>query len=68
MKWLTSCGSLLCTVSKLLDCLTQVDRRRHSVSDVVEYVTTEKVTRIYFQHASGKFKHTGFILADYFLF
>jgi hypothetical protein len=31
-------------------CLTQVDRWRHSVSDVVEYVTTEKVTRIYFQH------------------
>jgi hypothetical protein len=33
-------------------CLTQVDRWRHSVSDVVEYVTTEKVTRIYFQHTS----------------
>jgi hypothetical protein len=33
----------------LVDCLTQVDRWRHSVSDVVEYVTTEKVTRIYFQ-------------------
>jgi hypothetical protein len=33
-------------------CLTQLDRRRHSVSDVVEYVTTEKVTRIYFQHTS----------------
>jgi hypothetical protein len=37
-------------VSRL--CLTQVDRWRHSVSDVVEYVTTEKVTRIYFQHTS----------------
>jgi hypothetical protein len=33
-------------------CLTQVDRWRHSVSDVVEYVTTENVTRIYFQHTS----------------
>jgi hypothetical protein len=33
-------------------CLTQVDRWRHSVSDVVEYVTTGKVTRIYFQHTS----------------
>jgi hypothetical protein len=32
--------------------LTQVDRWRHSVSDVVEYVTTEKVTRIFFQHTS----------------
>jgi hypothetical protein len=32
----------------MVDCLTQVDRWRHSVSDVVEYVTTEKVTRIYF--------------------
>jgi hypothetical protein len=59
-------------VSRL--CLTQVDRWRHSVSDVVEYVTTEKVTRLYFQHyflcsyASEKFKHTGFIRADYFLF
>jgi hypothetical protein len=29
-------------------CLTQVDRWRHSVSDVVEYVTTDKVTRICF--------------------
>jgi hypothetical protein len=27
-------------------CLTQVDRWRHSVSDVVEYVTTEKVTKV----------------------
>jgi hypothetical protein len=33
-------------------CLTQVDRWRLSVSGVVEYVTTEKVTRIYFQHTS----------------
>jgi hypothetical protein len=33
-------------------CLTQADRWRHSVSDVVEYVTTENVTRIYFQHTS----------------
>jgi hypothetical protein len=33
-------------------CLTQVDKWRHSVSDVVEYVATEKVTRIYFQHTS----------------
>jgi hypothetical protein len=33
-------------------CLMQVYRWRHSVSDVVEYVTTEKVTRIYFQHIS----------------
>jgi hypothetical protein len=33
-------------------CLTQVDRWRNSVSDVVEYVTTEKVSRIYFQHTS----------------
>jgi hypothetical protein len=32
-------------------CLTQVYRWRHSVSDVVEYIT-EKVTRIYFQHTS----------------
>jgi hypothetical protein len=32
--------------------LTQVERWRHSVSDVVEYVTTEKVTTIYFQHTS----------------
>jgi hypothetical protein len=32
--------------------LTQVDRWRHSVNDVVEYVSTEKVTRIYFQHTS----------------
>jgi hypothetical protein len=39
-------------ISKRLDCLTQVDRWRHSVSDVVEYVTTEKVTRICFQHTS----------------
>jgi hypothetical protein len=37
---------------RLLDCLTQVDRWRHSVSDVVEYVTTENVTRIYFQNTS----------------
>jgi hypothetical protein len=37
-----------CHCSRL--CLTQVDRWRHSLSDVVEYVTTEKVTRIYFQH------------------
>jgi hypothetical protein len=42
-----------CTVSCIsLDCLTQVDRWHHSVSDVVEYVTTKKVTRIYFQHPS----------------
>jgi hypothetical protein len=33
-------------------CLTQVDRWRHSGSDVVEYVITEKVTRIYFQCTS----------------
>jgi hypothetical protein len=33
-------------------CLTKVDRWRHSVSDVVEYVMTEKVARIYFQHTS----------------
>jgi hypothetical protein len=33
-------------------CLTQVGRWRHSVSDVVEYVITVKVTRIYFQHTS----------------
>jgi hypothetical protein len=30
----------------------QVDRWRPSVSDVVEYVTIEKVTRIYFEHTS----------------
>jgi hypothetical protein len=44
-----------CTLNKtalLRLCLTQVDRWRHSVSDVVEYVITEKVTRIYFQHSS----------------
>jgi hypothetical protein len=33
-------------------CLTQVDRWHHSVSDVVEYVTTKKVTRIYFNTLS----------------
>jgi hypothetical protein len=33
-------------------CLTQLYRWRHSVSDVAEYVTTEKVTRIYFQYTS----------------
>jgi hypothetical protein len=32
--------------------LTQVDRCRHSVSDVVEYVATEKVARICFQNTS----------------
>jgi hypothetical protein len=42
--------ALLCETDRL--CLTQVDRWRHSVSDVVEYVTAEKVTRIYFQHTS----------------
>jgi hypothetical protein len=41
-----------CVLRSLLDCLTQVDRWRNSVSDVVEYVTTEKVTTIYFQHTS----------------
>jgi hypothetical protein len=40
-----------CSISSKL-CLTQVDRWRHSVNDVVEYVTTEKVTRIYFQNTS----------------
>jgi hypothetical protein len=47
--FITASTSLLC-ILKL--CLTQVDRWRHSVSDVVEYVTTEKVTRIYFEHTS----------------
>jgi hypothetical protein len=45
-----ACNVYLIRLCRL--CLTQVDRRRHSVSDVAEYVTTEKVTRIYFQHIS----------------
>jgi hypothetical protein len=49
-------GEILCHLEnqcvKNVDCLTQVDRWRHSVSDVVEYVTTEKVTTIYFQYTS----------------
>jgi hypothetical protein len=41
-----------CWDDSLRLCLMQEDRWRHSVSDVVEYVTTEKVTRIYFQYTS----------------
>jgi hypothetical protein len=39
-------GDFLCFTLKHMSgilCLTQVDRWRHSVSDVVEYVTTEKL-------------------------
>jgi hypothetical protein len=50
LKALSVVKEMLETKVKL--CITQVDRWRHSVSDVVEYVTTEKFTRIYFQHTS----------------
>jgi hypothetical protein len=46
----TITGLLYQTLVRL--CLKQLDRWRHSLSDVAEYVTTEKVTRIYFQHTS----------------
>jgi hypothetical protein len=49
-RWTVSLVGCWPLVAEL--CLTQVDRWRHSVSDVVEYVITEKVTRIYFQHTS----------------
>jgi hypothetical protein len=42
-------------------CLTQVDRWRHSVSDVVQYVTTEKVTRIYCNKFAGSISQWKFI-------
>jgi hypothetical protein len=48
--WSLGCSAIGKEACVLRLCLTQVDRWRHSVSDVVEYVTTEKVTRIYFQH------------------
>jgi hypothetical protein len=51
-SWWCTITRYVCSGGVLLDCLTQVERWRHSVSDVVEYVTTEKVTRIYFKHAS----------------
>jgi hypothetical protein len=49
--WIKTVSVLLLAAPGKL-CLTQVNRWHHSFSDVVVYVTTQKVTRFYFQCTS----------------